>query len=187
MSRDNIVLVTQNEHKITELLPLFKQYNVSFDTTSIEKLEIRDDDVKEIALVAAQQALKSLKRPVVVDDTGLYIRALNDFPAAYAAFVSYKIGNSGILKLMDDIHDRYAEFRTAVAYADAEVVKVFEGVMSGTIVEVPVGSGGFGYDPIFKPDGANMTYAELSLSAKVAISHRTLAFKVFLDWYTNTA
>jgi len=187
MLKDNLplILVTQNEHKLKELTPLFKQYDVSFQTSPIEKTEVRSQSVEVIAKKAAQIAYDSLGRPVVLDDTGFYIEYLNGFPGAYAAYVLDTIGTAGILKLMEDATDRTARFITGVGYYDSCQSKTFEGVMTGQIGYDEAGTGGFGYDPIFKPEGFEKTYAELDFSEKVEISHRTRAFKKFLEWYTT--
>ena len=185
MSRDRPVLVTQNRHKLVELKHLFLSRGVRFDTTSIEKLEIRSESVEAIAIAAARHAFITLKRPVIVDDTGLYISALGGFPGAYAAFVLRSIGNDGILRLLNDLPDRTAVFRTAVGYCDEDHLESFAGEVKGSIAEAPVGEGGFGYDPIFIPDGFERTYAQLTLDEKVGISHRTRAFTAFLDWYAS--
>ncbi|MFW9794134.1 MAG: XTP/dITP diphosphatase [Candidatus Thorarchaeota archaeon] len=185
MSRDRLVLVTQNKHKLTELTPLFKKYSVEFETTSHEKHEIRSDNVEEIALVAAQYAYKTIERPVLVDDTGFFVSALNDFPGSYPAYVLNTIGCPGILRLMEGVEDRIARFTTAVGYCDGELTKTFQGTMHGRISQSIQGKGGFGYDPIFIPDGFQKTYAELSLGEKISISHRTRAFEKFLKWYIS--
>ncbi|TET14762.1 MAG: XTP/dITP diphosphatase [Candidatus Thorarchaeota archaeon] len=186
MSRDKLVLVTQNKHKLAELRPLFEKFDVSFETTSVEKFEIRADDVEAVAHEAAITAYDALKRPVVLDDTGLFVDALNGFPGTYSAYVLKAIGNAGILRLMNNINERAAKFVTAVGYADGDAIQTFVGVMSGNIARTPAGEEGFGYDPIFVPQGETRTYAQLSLSEKVNISHRTKAFRRFLDWYTKS-
>jgi len=180
------VLVTQNKHKLMELRPLFEKFDVSFETTSVEKFEIRADDVEAVAHEAAITAYDALKRPVVLDDTGLFVDALNGFPGTYSAYVLKAIGNAGILRLMNNINERAAKFVTAVGYADGDAIQTFIGVMSGNIARTPAGEEGFGYDPIFVPQGETRTYAQLSLSEKVNISHRTKAFRRFLDWYTKS-
>lgn len=186
MSRDRLVLVTQNQHKIEELTPLFNEFNVPFDTTSLEKLEIRSDDVDVIALAAAELAFAALQKPCVVDDTGLYITSLRGFPKSYPAFVLDTLGLSGVLRLLEGIEERYAKFVTAVGYADSEGSRTFIGEMEGSIGEQPIGEAGFGYDPIFIPDGYDRTYAQLDFEEKVSVSHRTKAFRAFLEWYTDS-
>jgi XTP/dITP diphosphohydrolase len=186
MSRDSLVLVTQNKHKLKELRPLFKRYNVGFKTTSIQKHEIRSESVEEIARVAAKVAFDTLQQPVVVDDTGFFVDSLNGFPGSYAAIVLKSIGYAGILKLMNGKTDRTAKFKTAVGFCDGDRLVVFARSMSGEVASEPAGGGGFGYDPIFVPTGFSKTYAELTLGEKVNISHRTKAFEEFLQWYTST-
>lgn len=186
MSRDRLVLVTQNQHKLKELTPLFKKYNIAYDTTSLEKYEIRSESIEEIARVAAKVAFETVQKPVVVDDTGFFVDSLNGFPGSYAGIVLKSIGYEGILRLMTDKEERASKFRTAVAYCDGKHLESFVGTMSGTITREPTGEGGFGYDPIFVPDGFTKTYAELTLEEKVSISHRTKAFEEFLRWYSST-
>ncbi len=186
MSRARLILVTQNQHKLDELTPLFKKYNVEFDTTTLEKYEIRSESIEEIARVAAKTAFDSLQKPVVVDDTGFFIDALNGFPGSYAGIVLKSIGYEGILQLMDDKEDRASKFETAVGYYDGQHLESFVGTISGAIARVPEGEDGFGYDPIFVPEGFTKTYAELTLDEKVGISHRTKAFEEFLRWYNST-
>jgi len=185
MSRDSIVLVTQNKHKLAELTPLFEEYGLPFQTTSLEKFEIRSHDVQEIAEAAASHAFMKLGRPVVLDDTGFFVSSLKDFPGAYASFALKSIGYEGILKLLEGIEDRSARFVTAVGFCDGTHLKTFVGEMHGAISDQPSGSEGFGYDPIFIPEGFDKTYAELTFDEKVSISHRSKAFRAFLEWGTS--
>ncbi|TFF91190.1 XTP/dITP diphosphatase [Candidatus Thorarchaeota archaeon] len=185
MSRARLTLVTTNEHKLAELRPLFAEYDVVFENKGIEKMEIRDDSVEKIAREAAKHAFEVLRRPVVVDDTGLYIDALSGFPRSYPAFVLETIGRQGVLRLLKGETDRKARFVTGVGYADGERVSSFTGEMVGEISLQERGSAGFGYDPIFIPDGFERTYAELTFDEKTAISHRTKAFRAFLRWYRD--
>ena len=182
---DNLVLVTQNIHKLRELRPLFEEFEVPFETTRHKKFEIRSNDVSTVALEAARFAFKEIGKPVVVDDTGLYIEALSGFPMAYPAFVLETIGTEGILKLMDGVENRSAKFIIAAGYADSTQSRVFLGEMKGSISDTHAGSEGFGYDPIFIPENYSKTYAELTFSEKIGISHRTKAFRAFLEWYTK--
>ena len=186
MSRDSLVLVTQNQHKLKELRPLFMKYNVEFDTTSLEKHEIRSENIEEIAREAAKVAFETLQKPVVVDDTGFFVDALNGFPGSYAGIVLKFIGFEGILQLMVHNEDRASDFKTAVGYYDGQHLESFVGAMSGSITRESAGVGGFGYDPIFIPDGFTKTYAELTFDEKISISHRTKAFEEFLRWYSST-
>lgn len=138
----------------------------------LECPEVRDDRVRVIAVKKAEYAYQVLHTPLICDDTGFFIRALKGFPGPYAAYVQRTIGNEGILRLMEGRSDRRASFETAVAYADAEGVRVFSGRIEGTIV-APRGEGGFGYDPIFEWRGR--TLAEMTPAEKNRISHRARA------------
>ncbi len=185
MSRGRLTLITTNEHKLAELRPLFAEYGVDFETMNVEKIEIRDDSVEIVAREAARHAFETVQKPVVVDDTGLYIDTLAGFPRAYPAFVLETIGRQGILKLLEGKTDRSARFVTSVGYSDGQNLYTFTGEMRGKISLEERGSEGFGYDPIFIPEGFDQTYAELSFQEKTAISHRTRAFSSFLKWYRN--
>lgn len=145
--------------------------------------ELRSDDIGTIAREKARYAYSHLKTPLIVDDTGFAIDALNGFPGPYAAFVLDAIGNAGILKLMDGVPNRNARFTTAIAYAGEQEIKVFSGTIEGRITTAPRGKGGFGYDPIFEVEGK--TLAELPLDKKSKISHRALALTAFRDWFAE--
>lgn len=183
MSRARLILVTTNEHKLAELRPIFAEYGVALESKDIEKVEIRHDSVETVAEHAAKHAFEFIQQPVIVDDTGLYIDALAGFPRSYPAFVLETIGRKGILKLLEGVADRSARFVTAVGYADGKHLQTFVGEMCGAVSLEERGSEGFGYDPIFIPEGFARTYAELTFKEKTAISHRTRAFRSFLNWY----
>ncbi|MHA2383832.1 MAG: XTP/dITP diphosphatase [Candidatus Thorarchaeota archaeon] len=187
MSRDRLILVTQNRHKLKELRPLFEKYKVEFETTTLEKYEIRSESIEEIAREAAKVAFETLQKPVVVDDTGFFVEALNGFPGSYAGIVLNFIGYEGILQLMTDKVNRSSVFMTAVGYFDGQRLESFVGSMSGSVAHDTAGVGGFGYDPIFIPTNYDKTYAELSFEEKVSLSHRTRAFEKFLQWYTTNS
>ncbi|TET11931.1 MAG: non-canonical purine NTP pyrophosphatase, partial [Candidatus Thorarchaeota archaeon] len=112
MSKARLILVTQNQHKLKEITPLFKKYNVEFDTNTLEKYEIRSESIEEIARAAAKTAFDILQKPVVVDDTGFFINALNGFPGSYAGIVLNFIGYEGILRLMPENEVRASKFMT---------------------------------------------------------------------------
>ena len=135
----------------------------------------------EIARGKAAYAYEQLKTPLIADDTGVFIDALNGFPGPYAAYVLNTIGNSGVLKLMEGQKDRNARFITAIAFADTNGVRVFTGTIDGRIAQAPRGEMGFGYDPIFET--GDKTLAEIPLEEKSRISHRARALAAFHDWF----
>lgn len=162
-------VVTSNENKAREVAAFFAGV-ADVRHTFLEIPEFRDNDVGVIAEEKARYAWNVLHCPLIVDDTGFFVTALNGFPGPYAAYVLETIGMRGILRLMEGAKDRSAYFETAIAYADDEgVIHVFRGVVNGTVVS-PRGEGGFGYDPIFSVDGR--TFAERTISEKATMSHR---------------
>lgn len=177
-----LTIVTSNAHKAEEVAAFFAGV-VEVTHVALDLPEHRSDDVGEIAKGKAQYAYEHLKTPVMVDDTGLFIDALNGFPGPYAAFVLNTIGNTGILKLMEGVPDRAARFTTAIGFADGTGARVFKGTVEGQITHAPRGSGGFGYDPIFAV--GETTLAELPLEEKNRISHRARALAAFHDWFVH--
>ncbi|MFB6086661.1 MAG: RdgB/HAM1 family non-canonical purine NTP pyrophosphatase [Halodesulfurarchaeum sp.] len=143
--------------------------------------EVQADDVAEIAARGAQEAYEALEGtdPVVVDDTGFYIHALDGFPGPYAAYVDDTLGIERVWNLASDLAEKSASFRCAIGYADDERVKTFEGRVDGSLV-APRGEGGFGYDPIFEYEGR--TFAELAMGEKNEISHRARALTKLAEW-----
>jgi dITPase (EC 3.6.1.-) len=178
-----LYIVTTNEGKFREARELLAAYGIELGQIRDEKLEVQDDDVELIARVAAEEAFRKHGVPLIVDDTGLYVEALNGFPGPYSSYVLSKVGLRGFLKLMEGVENRRACFRTAVAFADGTGVYTFTGETCGRIAESPRGSGGFGYDPVFVPEGQTRTYAEMGLEEKNAISHRGKALRAFASWY----
>ncbi|WP_321505352.1 RdgB/HAM1 family non-canonical purine NTP pyrophosphatase [uncultured Methanoregula sp.] len=173
-------MVTGNANKAREVAAFFGGL-VEVTHVTLDLPEHRSGDVGEIAAGKARFAFGQLNTPLIVDDTGFSIRALNGFPGPYAAYVQQSIGNPGILKLMEGRTDRAARFTTAIAYADAKGVRVFPGILDGQISQSPRGEGGFGYDPIFEI--GNITLAEIPLEEKSRISHRALALAAFHNWF----
>ncbi len=162
-------VVTSNENKAKEVATFFAGV-AEVRHTFLDIPEFRDNDVGIIAKEKARYAWDVLRCPLIVDDTGFFVTALNGFPGPYAAYVLDTIGMEGILCLLEGVKDRSAYFETAIAFADGEgIIRVFRGVVEGTIVS-PRGEEGFGYDPIFSVDG--LTFAERTTAEKTTMSHR---------------
>jgi len=175
-------LVTGNIHKLEEASKIVSRFGVELAPAGIGKLEIQSENLEDIALAAARHAYMRLKRPVLVDDSGLFVEALGGFPGPYSSYVYRKLGVGGILKLLEGARDRRACFKTALAMIYPPLEKVFTGNVCGTIADNPRGMGGFGFDPIFVPDGYTLTFAEMSLEEKNRISHRAHAFRRFAEY-----
>ena len=178
-----LYIVTSNRHKLEEASRIAKRYQVALEQAPItEKLEIQSNSLEEIALHAARHAYKLTRLPLVVDDSGLFIDALEGFPGPYSSYVYKKIGYEGILKLLEGDKNRRACFKTVVALIWPPIEKIFLGETCGRISNEPRGEGGFGFDPIFVPDGHTKTYAEMSLEEKNRVSHRFKAFAKLGEW-----
>jgi len=175
-----LTIVTGNVNKAAEVAAFFLG-ELDVTHVSLDLPEHRSDDVAEIARGKAEFAYRQLKTPLIVDDTGFFIDALNGFPGPYAAFVLNSIGNAGILKLMEGRTDRSARFTTAIAYADEQGIRSFTGTIDGCITDSPRGREGFGYDPIFEI--GSKTLAEMLIAEKSKISHRAKALSAFHDWF----
>ncbi len=175
-----LAFVTGNPHKAEEVAA-FLEGTVAVEHVPLDCPEYRDDEVGPIAREKARFAYETLRRPLIVDDTGFFVNALRGFPGPYAAYVLNTLGNEGMLRLLEGAADRSAFFVTAVAYADADGIRLFEGRLYGKVTSAPRGRGGFGYDPIFAV--GDRTLAEVPLAEKNRFSHRARALAAFRDWF----
>ena len=184
-----VYLVSTNIHKYLEAREVLASLGLSLAFLRDEVPELQSTDLAQIASWGARWAAEKWDLPVLVEDTGLFIEGLNGFPGPYASYVLKTIGLEGILRLLEGAEDRRACFKTALAFCDGKGAEpvVFTGEACGTIAHEPRGTGGFGYDPIFVPEGGDgRTFAEMSTSEKNAYSHRARAFRAFGEWYRRT-
>jgi XTP/dITP diphosphohydrolase len=190
----DLVFATNNEHKLTEITHLLGE---CFKIVSLQDLKITDDipedfhTLEENAMFKARFINKLTGKNVFADDTGLEIEALNGRPGVHSA----RFAGSGrnfdanidkVLLLLDRMENRSAMFRTVIALIIEEKEYLFEGRVKGRIITERRGTKGFGYDPVFIPDGNDKTFAEMDLEEKNTISHRADAFnklKLFLSQY----
>lgn len=175
----DIVLITGNAGKVAELSRLL---GVAVHGQKVPVPELQATDVRLVATAKAQAAYDQLRRPVLVDDTGLYIDAWGELPGALIAWFLDNVGCEGILKMLQGWDDRSARVVTALGYCDEHGVQVFEGEVQGSIATSMRGERGFGYDPIFVPKGMDQTFAELEPSQKDAISMRAKAAAKLRDF-----
>jgi len=181
-----IVLATTNPGKIAEVNSLFKDSGISIlsiNDAKVPALEVEEtgDTFAENAELKARAFAVATGLPVLADDSGLEVTALGNQPGVKSArWVSGSDTdrNTALLEKLSTIKDRSARFKTVICYlenADAEP-HFFVGTVSGTINTVASGKTGFGYDPIFIPDGHTQTFAELGMDVKNKLSHRAQAF-----------
>jgi non-canonical purine NTP pyrophosphatase (RdgB/HAM1 family) len=183
-----LLLATRNSHKTREFAEIlgagFDVYDLA-DATELPFVEETGLTFEANAILKAVEASRYFQGLVVADDSGLEVDALDGAPGIYSArYAGEKATDAeNIAKLLAELARRdpgphAARFRCALALAQGgEVLGTFDGVVEGTIVSVPRGRAGFGYDPVFQPLQSNQTFAELSAAGKNRISHRACAIR----------
>lgn len=188
---ETIFLASGNLHKIEELGQLLEPLQIQIRSTRDfeDAVEVEEDqpDLAGNALKKARYWHKVTGLPSLADDTGLEVDALNGAPGVYSARyagenVTYADNVEKLLHELEGIINRKARFRTVIAYITEQGEQFFEGVCNGVITTETKGEKGFGYDPVFRPDGYTETFAELSAEEKNRISHRGRALKEFVEW-----
>jgi len=180
----DIFFASSNVHKYEEAEKILSEFGIRLGFFQTELVEIQDDSLSKIALQKSLNAYEKCKKPVIIEDDGLFIDSLSGFPGPYSSYIFDTIGNNGILKLLGDNRD--AQFVAIIAFCDTRKVRgqpiVFESSVAGTISK-NIQDGGWGYDPIFIPENQNKTYAELADKNK--LSHRYESLKKFANWFKN--
>jgi XTP/dITP diphosphohydrolase len=157
---------------------------ISVDFASLRIEEIQSDSLEEIAHAKAKDAFSQVRRPVIVEDDGLFIESLKGFPGQYSSFVFKTIGNEGILRLLEGA-SRAASFMSLIAFHDGVgEVRIFKGSVQGRISD-RLTEGGWGYDPIFIPASSDLTFAQLK-ERKNEYSHRRVALDNFVQWFIQS-
>ena len=155
-----INLITSNLGKLKEFT-IYLEPDIKINHIEMEYEELRSDDPEEIAKEAAKRLAEELKKIVVVEDSGLFIHALNDFPGTCSKYIHKRIGLKGILKLMKNIEDRTCYYKSAIAYCEPKKEPVsFLGQEPGFISKESKGTYGFGHVPIFIAAKSKKTYGE---------------------------
>ncbi len=183
-----IVFITSNSHKVAEIkeLAAAESKAITIEHLDCDYPELQLDEIEAVARESAKYIREKtgIVEPFFIEDSGLHIPALNGFPGPFSAFVFRTIGNQGILKLIADKRgeERNATFKTVVAFCESHKHDpvLFAGTTDGNIANESRGSGGFGYDPIFEINGK--TFAEMSFAEKNTMSHRSRAFRRFLEY-----
>jgi XTP/dITP diphosphohydrolase len=176
----DLIFASSNIHKFHEAKKILGDFGINLKFHKCELEEIQSNSLKEIAKNKAIQAFKICKKPVIVEDDGLFIDSLNGFPGPYSSYVFKTIGNAGIIKLLKQ--NRKAEFVSIISFYDKKNSESFESKLNGKISTKIIGDG-WGYDPIFVPLELKKTFAQLENKNK--ISHRFKALKKFSNWYLN--
>lgn len=184
-----LLVATRNRHKLAEIRAILK--DLKLDVLSLGDVpgvpEVVEDaaTVRDNAIKKAVETARAAKRLTIADDTGLEVDALKGEPGVRSARfagekVTYHENNKKLLSLLKGVpmEKRSARFRCVVAIADENgLVESVEGISNGTIIDAERGGGGFGYDPLFIPDGQVRTFGELPADLKNRISHRAKALQ----------
>jgi XTP/dITP diphosphohydrolase len=178
---ETLTFASSNQNKFLEVQSILSIRNITIDFSKIHLVEIQSDSLEEIAREKAKTAFAKVRRQVIVEDDGLFIDSLGGFPGQYSSFVFRTIGNGGILKLLAGSAKRSAYFSSLIAFYNGISLSISEGRVNGRISD-RITEGGWGYDPIFLPDGTDLTFAELNKS-KNEYSHRKRALEKFVQWY----
>lgn len=188
-----LIFATQNPNKAIEINA---KLGSTFSITDLKQLNITEDipetenTLEGNALLKARYVFNKTKRNCFADDTGLEVESLNGEPgvlsARYAGLQKNSTDNMELLlKNLEAKANRKAQFRTVIALIIDGKEHLFEGIAKGEIIKHQQGNEGFGYDPIFVPNGYNTTFAEMSLEEKNTLSHRAKAFEKMKDFLTG--
>lgn len=186
-----IVFATNNSHKLDEIRNILGS---SFEVMSLNELGCHDDipetgtTLEENARQKAQYIYDKYHCNVFADDTGLEVDALGGEPGVYSARYAGGEGHDSeanmtkLLKNLEGEDNRKAQFRTVIALILDGKTSLFDGIVKGEIIKERRGGEGFGYDPIFQPEGYDKTFAELGNDIKNTISHRAIAVKALAEY-----
>lgn len=180
-----LIFATHNAHKVHECnmeLSFVKNLNVRSltEVNILEELPETQPTIEGNAIQKAQYVFSKFGYNCFADDSGLEIFAINGEPGVHSAYYggeerSHKKNIELVLDKMQGKSDRSAQFKTVIALILDDELFLFEGICKGTILHQPIGTNGFGYDPIFQPESFTKSFAQLTDGEKSAISHRGIA------------
>ena len=177
----DLFFVSSNNHKYHEAKKILDSFGIKLGFLKSDLEEIQSSSLYDIAIKKARSAFSKHKKPIIIEDDGLFINSLEGFPGPYSSYVFKTSGNKGILNLLKN--NRKAKFVSIITYCDKTILKSFDGKLDGTISKSQKGKG-WGYDPIFIPKNSNKTFAENN-GNKNELSHRYKALKKFSNWYLH--
>jgi XTP/dITP diphosphohydrolase len=190
MTNINLIFATSNQNKVLEIQKILpKKFNIKSlkDLNYFEDVPENETTIEGNAIFKAKYIYEKFNINVFADDTGLEVEALNGEPGVHSARYAGTTRSSEknikkLLKNLKNIKNRNARFKTVIALIIDNKLHIFSGIVEGYILDSPKGNNGFGYDPIFCPNGFDKSFAELTLKEKNLISHRSLAMKKLIDF-----
>jgi len=184
MNKLKLVFATNNKHKLEEVQAMLTNFEIVSlaEINCIEDIPETATTLEGNAILKANFITEKFGLDCFADDTGLEVAALNNEPGVYSARYAKENNNAEanmnkLLKNLEDNPYRKAQFKTAIALNIQGKQFIFEGICEGTILTEKRGTSGFGYDPIFLPDGFNTSFAEMDMNEKGNISHRGKAIE----------
>ncbi|MHB8351433.1 MAG: non-canonical purine NTP pyrophosphatase [Thermoplasmata archaeon] len=169
------VFVTSNPDKLAEARAILRPRGIALRGILRSLPEPQADTLEEVAR-AKLDAVGPQSGPVLVEDSGLFLESLGGFPGVYSSYAYRTLGLEGLLRALSG-KGRTALFRAVVGVRIGTSTRLCHGDVRGSIARRPRGKGGFGFDPIFIPEGISMTFAQLTPEAKSRLSHRARAFE----------
>ena len=187
-----LVVATNNAHKVKEYQEMFLGYDIKFhsmkDLGIVCNPDEDGDTYEKNSFIKADALAKLTKLPVIADDSGLNVVALNNFPGIYSSrfadsFGGNKVANLELIKKLEPYKDKSAFFACVITLINVEDKPIqFKGICKGKILDKPVGEGGFGYDPIFYSDEAKMAFGTAPAEIKNKYSHRAKAMEQLIKY-----
>ncbi len=185
-----LVFATHNKNKLIEVKALLPHTFTILSLDDIgchEEIEETGDTIEANAMLKANYVTENYGYDCFADDSGLEVKAVNGDPGVFSARYAGEAKNEKdnitlLLNNLKGITNRQARFKTVIALNLENTKLMFEGIAPGVIIEQERGNGGFGYDPVFLPDGYDKTFAELPLTIKNEISHRSKAMRQLIDY-----
>ena len=171
------VLVTGNSDKRLEAERIL---GCVIETVDVDLPEIQSNDLIEVLKFKGEEAWRRVDRPLVVEETGLELNALNGFPGPFIKWMLAKVGAEGVARTAAALGDTSVTARCAFLYRDEDGIVVAEGRAPGNLVLPPRGDTGFGWDPVFVPEGEEATCAQLGDEVKDRIGHRGQGWQALL-------
>ncbi len=177
-----MIFVTHNRHKYEEISKMFSQNGIALRWLNREYEEIQSESIEKVSLESCQRLSMDVTEDFFLEDSGLLIKHYRNFPGPFSSYVYTTLGTDGILKLMEGIDSRDAEFITVISLFFEGKIFQFTGTVRGKISLEKRGESGFGYDPIFIPEGFTNTLSELTTDEKNLISHRGRAVSKLIEF-----
>lgn len=178
----NLTFITGNPSK-AEQLSRHLQHPISHLKLDIP--EIQSLDLREVVEYKAKEAYRQIQSPVLVEDTSFVFKALGQLPGPLIRWFLTELNNEGLCRLLNSYEDRSAIARSCFGLYDGKELKIFEGEMNGTIAMTPRGEKGFGWDPVFIPEGESKTWAEIDTEEQDKTSMRKIALRKLEDYLKN--